>query len=97
MAVIISPLCYNFEEGSKRVNANLSLFDKINLVDTTAPYTSLIAYYEKHSGRYGVLGNDINWFNKNFRQSLLDLANTNRSQSPGLEVDDVSPDLGPQR
>jgi predicted ABC-type ATPase len=90
-------LRYNFEEGIKRVKENLSLFDKINFVDTTSNLAMLIAYHDKYTGGYRVLRNDVEWFNKNFHQPLFDLANNSQTRQPGFGIDEDKPDIGPQR
>ena len=65
---------YNFYEGIKRVQQNLTLFDNITFIDGTSNYGEIIAVYIKKSARHEITSHTYNWFNDYFKEAFNQLA-----------------------
>lgn len=65
---------YNFYEGIKRVQQNLTLFDNVTFIDGTSNYGEIIAVYIKKSARHEITSHAYNWFNDYFEDAFNQLA-----------------------
>lgn len=59
---------YNFNEGIKRMQQNLHLFDNITFIDGTSNFGEIIAVYIKKSARHEIADHSYGWFNEFFRE-----------------------------
>lgn len=61
---------YNFNEGIKRMQQNLHLFDNITFVDGNSNFGEIIAIYIKKSAKHEVTNHTYGWFNEYFREAF---------------------------
>jgi predicted ABC-type ATPase len=59
---------YNFNEGIKRMQQNLHLFDNITFIDGTSNFGEIIAVYIKKSAKHEIADHSYGWFNEFFRE-----------------------------
>ena len=59
---------YNFNEGIKRMQQNLHLFDNITFIDGTSNFGEIIAVYIKKSARHEIADHSYGWFKEFFRE-----------------------------
>ncbi len=64
---------YNFYEGTKRVQQNLSLFDNITFVDGSSNYGEIVALYIKKSAKHEVSNHGFEWFERFFAEAFNNL------------------------
>lgn len=79
---------YNYKEGLKRVNENLSLFDNITFVNNrNLGNSEVVAIFRNEIKVKEILSNNAEWFNRNFKNSfqLLDFRNV-QLQNRGLKM-----------
>lgn len=74
--VVAEVLRYNYEEGIKRINQDLSLFDRAIFVDTLNQNVRIIAFLQKASKQQIKIREDINWYNKYFGDTVNKLSLT---------------------
>jgi len=70
--VSLDTIKFNFEEGIKRVNESLSLFDNILFVDnsTEKGESIIVALYSKSINSKIIEKNDCTWFQTHFQASF---------------------------
>ena len=68
---------YNFYEGIKRIQQNLSLFDNITFIDGTSNFGEIIAIYNKKSGKHEIANHKYPWF-KNYFETAFNQLKQNR-------------------
>ena len=68
-------ITYNFEEGTRRVQQNLHLFDDILFIDGNSPYGKMVALYIKKSNKHEIMNETYEWFNRYFREVFEKLKN----------------------
>jgi predicted ABC-type ATPase len=69
-------ITFNLEEGIKRVNVDLGLYDRIQFVDTSIKYAPVrFAHYLKSCDKISISSEHIKWFNENFRGPIIKLHN----------------------
>ena len=61
---------YNFNEGIKRMQQNLHLFDNITFVDGNSNFGEIVAIYIKKSAKHEVTNHTYGWFNEYFRETF---------------------------
>ena len=61
---------YNFNEGIKRVQKNLHLFDNITFIDGSSNFGKIIAIYIKGHTKHEVTDNTVGWFNRFFAKAF---------------------------
>ena len=61
---------YNFNEGIKRMQQNLHLFDNITFVDGNSNFGEIVAIYIKKSAKHEVTNHTYGWFNEYFREAF---------------------------
>ncbi len=71
--VDLPTITYNFNEGIKRVNANLSLYDNVLFIDALENKAKIIALYKKSTGIKTILTDGIDWFETNFKKIFMKL------------------------
>ena len=64
---------YNFYEGIKRIQQNLSLFDNITFIDGTSNFGEIIAIYNKKSGKHEITNHNYMWFKDYFETAFNQL------------------------
>lgn len=64
---------YNFYEGIKRIQQNLSLFDNITFIDGTSNFGEIIAIYNKKSGKHEIANHKYPWFKDYFETAFNQL------------------------
>src|SRR5690606_7970225 len=68
-------IIFNYQEGIKRVRENMHRYDRVKFVDTgIRGIAPVIAYYLKENGKHAVLNSNIDWFNSQFNDRLLEIA-----------------------
>ena len=73
--VRLKDIAFNFSEGIVRVKKDIRLFDNVLFIDTsTAGKASVIASYRKDTGDHLILQEDLNWFNLNFKEQIIEMA-----------------------
>jgi hypothetical protein len=73
--VRLEDIAFNFSEGIIRVKKDIRIFDNVLFVDTgTAGKPSVVASYRKGTGDHLVLQEDVNWFNLNFKEQIIEMA-----------------------
>lgn len=67
-------LLFNYQEGIKRVQEHMHLYDRIRFVDTSVKgIAPIIAYYLQEQTQHAVLHTGVKWFNEHFNEHLLKL------------------------
>lgn len=61
---------YNFNEGIKRMQQNLHLFDNITFVDGNSNFGEIVAIYIKKSAKHEVTNHSFDWFNQFFAEAF---------------------------
>lgn len=74
-------MAYNFNEGIKRVNKDLMLYDTILFIDTQSQNTRVIALLQPGMDKPVVLAENIDWYNRHFRKNMEAL-NLRRKRLP---------------
>lgn len=64
---------YNFNEGIKRMQQNLHLFDNITFVDGNSNFGEIVAIYIKKSAKHEVTNHTYGWFNEFFSEVFENL------------------------
>lgn len=73
--VQLKDIAFNLTEGIVRVKKDIRLFDNVLFVDTsTVGKASVIASYRKDIGDHLILQEDVNWFNLNFKEQIIEMA-----------------------
>ena len=71
-------IIFNYNEGIKRVNANMHRYNRIKFVDTSIRgIAPVIAYFLKKDNKHAILNTDIDWFNTSFRKQFIDMVISN--------------------
>ncbi len=61
---------YNFNEGIKRMQQNLSLFDTITFINGNSNFGEIVAIYIKKSAKHEVISHTFGWFNQFFEETF---------------------------
>lgn len=61
---------YNFNEGIKRMQQNLHLFDNITFIDGNSNFGEIVAIYIKKSAKHEVTTQNYEWFNTFFAEAF---------------------------
>jgi predicted ABC-type ATPase len=69
---------YNFQEGIKRMQTHLHLFDSLCFVDGNSNFGDIVAIYIKQSGKHEVSDHSYKWFNRFFAEAFNELIKNNR-------------------
>lgn len=79
---------FNYKEGIKNINENLSLFDNITFVNNkNLGNSEVVAIYRNEIKAKEILSNDVEWFNRDFKNSFQRLNFQNlQSQNRGLKI-----------
>lgn len=64
---------YNFNEGIKRMQQNLHLFDNITFVDGNSNFGEIVALYIKKSAKHEITNHSYSWFNEFFEEAFNNL------------------------
>ena len=64
---------YNFNEGIKRMQENLHLFDNITFVDGNSNFGEIVALYIKKSAKHEITNHSYSWFNEFFEEAFNNL------------------------
>ena len=64
---------YNFNEGIKRMQQNLHLFDNITFVDGNSNFGEIVAIYIKKSAKHEITNHSYSWFNEFFEEAFNNL------------------------
>ena len=64
---------YNFNEGIKRMQENLHLFDNITFVDGNSNFGEIVALYIKKSAKHEITNHSYSWFNEFFKEAFNNL------------------------
>lgn len=61
---------YNFNEGIKRIQLNLNLFDNITFIDGNSNFGEIVAIYIKKAAKHEVTNPTFGWFNQFFAEAF---------------------------
>ena len=61
---------YNFNEGIKRMQQNLHLFDNITFVDGNSNFGEIVAIYIKKSAKHEITNHSFGWFKEYFEEAF---------------------------
>ena len=61
---------YNFNEGIKRMQQSLHLFDNITFIDGTSNFGEIVAIYIKKSAKHEIASRTYGWFNEFFEEAF---------------------------
>ena len=64
---------YNFNEGIKRIQQNLHLFDNITFVDGNSNFGEIVAIYIKKSAKHEITNHTFGWFKEYFEEAFNEL------------------------
>lgn len=78
---------HNFEDGIIRLIGDLSLFDRIQFIDTSVKQSAtIIAYSSKNDKSYHLIHEDVPWFKKNFKLKMSALQLDEPKQVTSKEI-----------
>jgi predicted ABC-type ATPase len=69
---------FNFEEGIKRVNKDLHLFDEAFFVDTNRQNVRIVAFVKKPGKQYHRIVEKVDWYKANFENTVNNLDFTSK-------------------
>lgn len=84
--VPLKDIAFNSSEGVVRVKKDIRFFDNVLFVDTTTVgQAPVIASYRKDTGDHLILKENINWFNLNFKELIIEMALQKKRALAALE------------